>query len=102
MALFGRESARDEQKVQAYRAWFARQHPFALASAALSVFSLTHFGTLFLDELLGIALGVIALRAVRRGSPRSAKLAYIGIITGALSLICAIFIYAWRPATAMR
>jgi hypothetical protein len=96
MALFGRETARDEEKVEAYRLWFTRQHPLALASAALGIFSLTHFGTLFLDELAGIALGVIAIRAVRRGeSSRSAKLAYVGLVIGAVSLICAIVIYAW-------
>ena len=98
MALFGRETARDEQKVEAYRLWFTRQHPFALASAALSVFSLTHFGTLFADEIAGIALGAIAIRIVRRGDARSAKLAYVGVAVGAFSLICAIAIYAWRPA----
>ena len=99
MALFGRETARDEQKVEAYRLWFTRQHPLALASAALSVFSLTHFGTLFVDELAGIALGVIAIRAIRRGdSSRSAKLAYVGVAVGAISLICAVIIYAWGPA----
>src|SRR5436190_217271 len=51
MALFGRETAQDRQREQAWRVWFHRQHPFALASLVLSVFSLTHFGTLFVDEI---------------------------------------------------
>ena len=97
VALFGRETSRDQQKVEACRLWFLRQHPFALASAALSIFSLTHFGTLFFDELLGITLGLLALRAVRRGSTAGVKLAYIGIIVGVASLICAIVIYSLKP-----
>ena len=98
MALFGRETSRDQQKVEAYRQCFLRQHPFALASAALSIFSLTHFGTLFLDELLGIVLGVLALRAARRGATTGIKFAYVGILVGAISLTCAIVIYSLRPS----
>src|SRR3954470_23798982 len=96
MALFGRENARDEQRVAAYREWFARQHPLALASIVLSVFSLTHFGTLFVDEIAGIVLGVLAIRAGRRatdGIRPGVRLAHLGILIGALSLACAIFLY---------
>ena len=94
MALFGRESAHDQQREQAYREWFIRQHPLALASAVLSIFSLTHFGTLWVDEILGIVLGIIAIRQVRRGmSDKGVKLAYVGIIVGIISLVCAIVIY---------
>ena len=99
MALFGRESARDQQRVEAYREWFARQHPLALASAVLSIFSLTHFGTLFIDEIGGIVLGVIAIRTLRR-EPRTsgaARFAYVGIAVGIISLACAIMIYTHRP-----
>ena len=66
MALFGRETARDQERVASYREWFQRQHPFALASAVLAIFSLTHLGTLFLDELAGIVLGVWAIRSASR------------------------------------
>ena len=96
MALFGRETAEEQQRAEAWRQWFVRQHPFALASVALSVFSLTHFGTLFLDEIAGIVLGVLAIRAVKRGvSDKSAILAYVGIVTGVLSLVIAIVVYTW-------
>jgi len=94
MALFGRENARDEERAAAYREWFVRQHPFALASAVLSVFSLTHFGTLWVDEIAGIVLGVVAIRAARRGSSFGVRLAYVGVIVGTLSLICAIVLYS--------
>ena len=98
MALFGRETARDQQRVEAYREWFVRQHPLALVSVVLSIFSLTHFGTLVVDELAAIVVGVLALRAIRRDVGRGgARLAYLGIAVGAVSLACALFLYTRRP-----
>ena len=95
MAWLGRETAEEQQRAEAWRDWFVRQHPFALASLVLSVFSLTHFGTLWVDEIAGIMLGVLAIRAVRRGaSHKSVALAYAGIVIGILSLICAAVVYA--------
>jgi hypothetical protein len=93
MALFGRETAQDRERERAWREWFGRQHPFALASLVLSVFSLTHFGTLFVDELAAIVLGVLAIRAARRGDRRGSGVAYVGVIVALISLGCAIFIY---------
>src|SRR5437868_4565624 len=98
MALFGRETAQEQQREQAWRAWFVRQHPFALAAIVLSMFSLTHFGTLFADEIAGIVLGVLAIRASRRGDRRAAKIAYVAIVVGVISLSVAIFLYTRRPA----
>ena len=97
MALFGRETAQDQRREQAWREWFVRQHPLALAAVVLSVFSLTHFGTLFVDEIAGIVLGVLAIRATRRGDPRAAKIAYLAIAIGVISLSVAIFLYTRRP-----
>ena len=95
MAWLGRETAEEQQRAEAWRAWFLRQHPLALTSLVLSVFSLTHLGTLWVDEIAGIVLGALAIRAVKRGtSSKSATLAYVGIGIGAASLICAIVIYA--------
>ena len=100
MALFGRETAEDRERAEAWREWFVRQHPLALASLVLSVFSLTHFGTLWIDEIAGIVLGAIAIRAVRRGnSDKRVTLAYVGVAVGILSLLCAIVIYS-LPASA--
>lgn len=96
MALFGRETAADQRRAEAWRAWFLRQHPFALVSLALAVFSLTHFGTLFVDEIVGIVLGLLAIRASRRGATgKFVTLAYAGVVVGAISLVCAVVIYAW-------
>jgi hypothetical protein len=95
MAWLGRETAEEQQRAEAWRGWFLRQHPLALASIVLSVFSLTHVGTLWVDEIAGIVLGAIAIRAVRGGrSRKSVQLGYIGITVGMISLICAIVIYA--------
>ena len=98
MALFGRETAKDQERVASYREWFQRQHPFALASAVLAIFSLTHFGTLFVDEVLGIILGVIAIRSVQRNGTGHARLAYLGIVIGTISLVVAIILYTRKPA----
>lgn len=96
MAWLGRETVHEQQRAEAWRDWFVRQHPLALASVVLSVFSLTHLGTLWVDEIAGIVLGVLAIRAVRKGaSHKGVALAYVGIVAGILSLMCAIIIYVW-------
>ena len=96
MALFGRETAQDERRAEAWREWFIRQHSFALWSLVLSVFSLTHFGTLFVDEIAGVVLGVLAIRASRRGATdKGVALAYAGVVVGVISFLLAIAIYAW-------
>jgi hypothetical protein len=97
MALFGRENAQDQARVEAWRQWFTRQHPLALTSAVLSIFSLTHFGTLFVDEIAGIALGVVAILRAARSPQWSVRLAYIGIAVGVISLSCAVKLYLYRP-----
>jgi hypothetical protein len=105
MALFGRPTERDEAKAAAYREWLLRRHPFAIAATVLGVFSLTHFGTLVVDGVVAIVLGVLALRKLDRahGSltaddtdvarPTEGRgLAWLGISTAALSLLLAIFL----------
>jgi hypothetical protein len=97
MAWLGRETEAEQQRVEAWRGWFVRQHPLAVVSAVLSIFSLTHFGTLFVDELAGIVLGVIAIRRAAQSPEQSVRLAYVGIIVGIVSLACAIALYAHHP-----
>lgn len=109
MAFLGRESERDAARAAGYAAWFARQQPLALPSLLLSGFSLTHLGTLWVDEIAGIILGVVALMQIRRANrlPRDpdepAKtegrwLAWSGIVVGVLSLACAVVIYFVLPS----
>lgn len=108
MALFGRESERDEARAARYAAWFARQEPFALPSLLLSAFSLTHLGTLWVDEIAGIVLGVVALARITRArrepfepdrAPRTEGqwLAWGGIVVGVVSFVVAFIIYFVVP-----
>ena len=107
MALFGRPSERDEARAAGWAAWFQRQNPFALSSLPLSVFSLTHAGTLFVDEIAGIVLGVVALRQLARlrrdgselaePSAEGRWLAWGGIVVGAVSFALALVIYFVLP-----
>jgi uncharacterized membrane protein YfcA len=111
MALFGRETEREQTRAVSYAAWFARQHPLALASLLLSAFSLTHFGTLWVDTIVGIAFGVVALVQIRRAKqsasaddppPRTEGqwLAWGGIVVGLVSLTLAFVIYFVLPGRA--
>src|SRR5438045_2967132 len=68
----GRPSPKADAREAAYRNWFRRQHPFALVSLLLGAFSLTHFGTLFVDEAAGIVLGVVTLRQLARARREAA------------------------------
>jgi lipopolysaccharide export LptBFGC system permease protein LptF len=101
MALFGRESAQEQQRVEAWQRWVRKHDPLALASVALSIFSLTHFGTLLVDAIAGIALGVVAIRSARRSAEQSRRgsvaFAYLGIAIGAISLAFGVFLYTRRP-----
>jgi hypothetical protein len=98
MPLFGRPGENDERREAAYREWFARQHPLALASLIFSVFSLTHFGTLWVDEIAGIVLGAIVLRRLAAGDERQGFwLAVAGVAVGVISLTCAFVIYFVLP-----
>ena len=105
MALFGRPSEKDDAREAAYRQWFARQHPLALASLLLGLFSLTHFGTLIVDEAVGVALGIIALMQINSAHAVEANtgadpprregkwLARGGIAVGVVSFACAMVVY---------
>ena len=106
--MFGRPSERDEARAAGWAAWFQRQNPFALSSLPLSVFSLTHAGTLFVDEIAGIVLGAVALKQLARlsrggGDSSDTRteghwLAWGGIVVGVVSLALAIVIYFVLPA----
>ncbi len=103
MALFGRPTQHDEAKAAAYRAWLLRRNPLAIASTVLGVFSLTHLGALWIDGIAAIVLGVIALRQLARPArddedavaTEGRGLAWLGIISAALSIGIAIVLYGW-------
>ena len=116
MAIFGRPSERDEARAADWAAWFRRQNALALSSLPLSVFSLTHAGTLFVDEIAGIVLGVAALVQLARARARDGNrgsadsndlddrkteghwLAWGGIVVGCVSLALAVVVYFVLPA----
>jgi uncharacterized membrane protein SpoIIM required for sporulation len=97
MALFGRETERDQQRAEAWAQWFRAQNPYALASLVLGVFSLIEFGALLIFGIGGIVLGIVALRQIRarrdEARPNGARLAWTGIITSVLSLVIATLLY---------
>lgn len=106
MAMFGRETERDRERAANYAAWFARQHPLALPSLLLSAFSLTHLGTLWVDTVVGIAFGVVAVVQIRRakqspsrdpGAREGRAFAWGGIAVGLVSMSLAILIYFVLP-----
>src|SRR4051812_8973456 len=102
MPLFGRPSESDQRREAAYREWFARQHPLAIVSLIFSVFSLTHFGTLWVDEIAGIVLGAIVMRQLAggNGERRGFWFAAAGIGVGVISLTCAVIVYFVLPHAA--
>jgi hypothetical protein len=97
MALFGRETDREQRKAEAWATWFRAQNPYAIASLVFGIFSLIEFGVLLIFGIIGIALGVVALRQIRSGSDpdraNGARLAWAGIVTSVLSLVIAILLY---------
>jgi hypothetical protein len=100
MAWFGRPTPEDDAKAAAWRDWLGQRDPYAVASFVLGVFSLTHFGTLWVDGLAAVVLGAVALKrltaGVETGRPRGHLLAVGGIVAAAVSLVlAAVFVYRW-------
>ena len=96
MALFGRETERDQQRVLEYGRWVRRRNPLAIASLVLGVFSLIELGALVVPGIASIVLGFASLRQLRRENapyPRGQGLAYAGIALSVVSLIVAGFLY---------
>jgi hypothetical protein len=96
MALFGRETERDQQRAIAYRDWLQQRNPLAIASIVLGVFSLVELGALVVPGIASIVLGVMSLFQLRKmntAKPRGHGLAYGGIVLSVLSLVIAAFLY---------
>lgn len=95
MALFGRESPEDQRRAEAWGAWLRRRNPFAIGSLVLGIFSLIEFG------VAGIGLGVVALRQLKAAGPgrpdRGHGMAWGGIVTSAVTLVIAAWLYAYGP-----
>lgn len=99
MALFGRETERDQQRVLEYGRWVRQRNPLAIASLVLGVFSLVELGALVVPGIASIVLGIISLRQLRREDRTYSSghgLAYCGITLSAISLVIAAFLYLPR------
>jgi hypothetical protein len=98
MALFGRETERDERRAESYALWLQQRNPYAIASTVLGIFSLIEMGVLIIFGVGGIVTGAIALAQLRRpepARPRGHALAWTGILTSVVSLILAAVLYLW-------
>ena len=96
MALFGRETERDQQRVLEYGRWVKQRNPLAIASLVLGVFSLIELGALVVPGIASIVLGIVSLRQLRRENAvytRGHGLAYAGIVLSVVSLVIAAFLY---------
>ena len=103
MAILGRPSQADEQRAVTWRDWLLRQHPLAIAAFVLGAISLTHAGTLIVDGVAGVLLGIVALvqlcRARAGAKHKGRALALAGVALGALSLAIAAYIYSLPAAS---
>ena len=66
MAILGRPSQADDERAAAWRNWLQRQNSLAIAAFVLGALSLTHGGTLILDGVAGVVLGVVALVQLKK------------------------------------
>jgi hypothetical protein len=103
VAILGRPSRTDDARAAAWRDWLLRQHPLAIAAFVLGAISLTHAGTLIVDGLAGVLLGIVALVQLARPRPgskdRGRALAWGGVALGALSIAIAAYLYSLPAAS---
>jgi ABC-type branched-subunit amino acid transport system permease subunit len=93
---FGRPSQRANQRAIAYRDWLQQRNGFAIASVVLGLFSLLEFGAVPIFSLGAIAFGIVALSQLKLSRtparPLGHRLAWTGLVLGALSIGVFIFI----------
>jgi hypothetical protein len=96
MPLFGRPSAEDQARADAWRDWLRNRNPFAIASLVLGLFSLIEFGALLIFGVAGLGLGIVALRQLSPADaspPLGRRLAWTGIALSIVSLAIAAVLY---------
>lgn len=96
MAMFGRESRAEQERIEAWGQWMRQRNPFALASAALGVFSLIEAGVIPIFSIGGLVLGVHALRQLRRpdaSPPFGRRFAWMGVTLCCIALVIGTSLY---------
>jgi divalent metal cation (Fe/Co/Zn/Cd) transporter len=105
MAWFGKPSAQDDARAEAYRLWLSRQHSLSIISAVLGTVSLLDFGVVVVFQIAGLIVGILALQKldhiakenIPAPRPRGRRLAWIGIGLSSISLLIAFILYFWHP-----
>jgi hypothetical protein len=99
MALFGRETAAEQQRAERIKAWVQARSPFALFSVMCGILAVFDFFTLVLGVMLGIiaiVLAVLGRREIRRKPELlGAKLCLTGALLGTLGLCLSLLFFIW-------
>jgi len=99
MALFGRDSQADLQRIERVKAWTAARTPYALISFAAGLVAVVDCWTLVLGIAAGIAaigFGVRGLRDLKEQPPLlGRRLCIAGIILGGCGLVLSFVMWAW-------
>ena len=99
MALFGRDSQADLQRIERVKHWTAARSPYALISLGAGLFAVVDFITLVLGiggGLAAIAFGWRGLRDLRQHPHLlGRKLCIAGITLGIIGIVLSVAMWAW-------
>jgi hypothetical protein len=91
MAFLGRQSHREQQRIERFNAWFRARPIVAVLSPLLGLLAIVDFFTIVLGGAAGIAAivtGVMGLKQLRAAPDRPGRpLCITGIIMGVVGLI---------------
>lgn len=97
MALFGRETQADQERVRQVTAWLSARSPYALASVLLGVISVVDSFTLVIGATAGAAAIVTAIggrrHLARHPQLLGRRLCVAGITLGILGLCCSLLMW---------
>lgn len=99
MGLFGRETPGEQARVEAWGQWARERNPYALASAALGIFSAIELGVIPFFSIGGLVLGIVALRQLSERDPTPPKghrLAWLGIVLSSIAIVIGASLYVHR------
>ena len=102
MALFGRETAGERQRVERLQTWMRARSPYALFSVLFGAVAALDFLTLVLGVALGsvaLVLGAIGLRELKRKPElRGRRLCVTGMVLGGAGIVLStVFFFVVLP-----